>query len=647
MHLTRANILRSVVWIVPLVVLVAHAAHYLPFIADDALISLRYTQRLLAGAGLTWTEGPPVEGYSNLLWVLLCALPGMLGMDLLHGTWLLGIACMAVPLTLLSYPERGSNRGALLLACAGLYFVLSGPTAVWAVGGLEQALLAALLSLALPRAYAILEHPRDAGRTTLGVLLGLICWTRPDGPLFAVAVGTAVLLSGGSKHWRRLWPVFAIVAGFFLAQLLFRLGYYNDWVPNTARVKIAVSTVRVHQGWSYVAGGWHSLSPFSWLGLAALMYQLAVRELRVRGILLGCILLLWLAYLVFIGGDIFPAWRHYVPVIVVWLAACADSGRHLALRWQATPKPMHLMLFVSVALLLAHSTRQWSEPPNQRALRERWEWDGKAIGLSLKQAFAGQQPLVAVTAAGCIPYWSELPALDLMGLNDAYLPRHLPHDFGTGHIGHELGDGRYTLARRPDLIIFHMGGPPQFRAGEELARMPEFHALYGPVRFRPLGRADLQPTMYVRRDSVKLGLRSNTTLLEVPAVLIASQADAELVFSSNGRLVLPVHDQQSVTFRVVAEDFDADGVELRGHRSERSSVSVRREDTQLVIEIVNPDPQPALVESLLLRKRPRVESNVRDAPLAQSRINDQRLASLWACAGSATSDVSLPATAAM
>ena len=50
----------------------------LPWIVDDAFISLRYADRLVAGEGLTWTDGERVEGYSNLLWVLATALLGWL-----------------------------------------------------------------------------------------------------------------------------------------------------------------------------------------------------------------------------------------------------------------------------------------------------------------------------------------------------------------------------------------------------------------------------------------------------------------------------------------------------------------------------------------------------------------------------------------
>src|SRR5262245_5805192 len=82
-------------FLVLLAVLLIHIRHYWPFLSDDALISLRYARRLLDGHGLTWTDGPRVEGYSNLLWVLLTALAGALGLDLIVAARLLGVVGMA------------------------------------------------------------------------------------------------------------------------------------------------------------------------------------------------------------------------------------------------------------------------------------------------------------------------------------------------------------------------------------------------------------------------------------------------------------------------------------------------------------------------------------------------------------------------
>ena len=86
------------------VLLVWHARHYLPFISDDALISLRYADRLIRGQGLTWTDGPPVEGYSNLLWILLVAAPGLVGVDLIDAARVIGIAATLVVIGALALP---------------------------------------------------------------------------------------------------------------------------------------------------------------------------------------------------------------------------------------------------------------------------------------------------------------------------------------------------------------------------------------------------------------------------------------------------------------------------------------------------------------------------------------------------------------
>src|SRR4051812_12787413 len=85
----------TVVWavLVPAcaILLLLHAGRYLPFISDDALISLRYARRLIDGHGLSWTGGPPVEGYSNLLWILVLAAAGLMRIDLIHSARVLGV----------------------------------------------------------------------------------------------------------------------------------------------------------------------------------------------------------------------------------------------------------------------------------------------------------------------------------------------------------------------------------------------------------------------------------------------------------------------------------------------------------------------------------------------------------------------------
>ena len=257
---------RSHTWLgltiaLPCLALLAHAARYYPFFSDDAFISLRYAQRLIDGAGLTWTGGERVEGYSNLLWVLACALLGWLGVDLVVAARLLGLAATVAVFGALvrAFPVR-DLRSCLPPLGAALALALSGPVAVWSIGGLEQPLLVALLAWAialclpqLARGVAPAREVREVREVVVpSVLLGLACWTRPDAPLFAVAFAAAFALR---RSWRAAVVLAAIPLLFFSAQLAFRLWYYGDWVPNTAHVKLAFSSERMHQGLRYVGEG--------------------------------------------------------------------------------------------------------------------------------------------------------------------------------------------------------------------------------------------------------------------------------------------------------------------------------------------------------------------------------------------------------
>ena len=55
--------------------------------------------------------------------------------------------------------------------------------------------------------------------------------------------------------------------------------------------------------------------------------------------------------------------------------------------------------------------------------------------------------------AGIIPYYSDLPTLDMWGLNDAHIAQAPSEDFGTGRAGHERNDYAYVLDQQPLLIL--------------------------------------------------------------------------------------------------------------------------------------------------------------------------------------------------
>ena len=528
-------------------VLIVHSSYYMPFLSDDSLISLRYLHRFLHGDGLTWTDGIRVEGYSNLSWILLLACLGIFNVDLIVAARILGIAGMAVVMlsTLLWYTRTNTLRQIWLPLAAGLlFFCLAAPTAVWAIGGLEQPLYAALLAIAIPLCFAVIESDNLNLKKTLlaSLTLGLMCITRPDGPIFTVAAIAAFLLSWRySEHKRPLHTVLVLLvfpALFYAGQTVFRLYYYGEIVPNTAFAKFTPSFHHFIAGMQYVAYGMLSLAPFSLIAVVSLIISLRSQQTRGRAILLLAMTFLWLSYVAAIGGDIFPAWRHFIPVIVIFTFAVIEGSllacRHIEKK-NASNRPVLAAGFV--VLFVVYLVIQFNDPRNKLAVLERWEWDGKNVGLLLKRAFSKQQPLIAVTAAGCLPYWSELPSLDMLGLNDYYLPRHPPKDLGQGYIGHELGSGRYVLEREPDIIIFHVGLlRDNFRSGQEMQQTDEFYKNYAPIKVLIPDRR--LAILWVRKYSNKIGMHQTPYEIEVPGFLLNANPDTFAYLNSRDKLVV-------------------------------------------------------------------------------------------------------------
>ncbi|WP_373046050.1 hypothetical protein [Vulgatibacter sp.] len=403
-----------------------------------------------------------------------------------------------------------------------LALALAGPIAVWAIGGLEQPLLAALLSWAAVLLLPELEAPRRSRLWTAGGLLALLCLTRPDGPLFTATFAAALVLAGGFRRTafadglRLALPSAGAVGG----QLAFRLLYYGDWVVNTARAKVAFSFGRFADGASYVGDGLLWLGGLTALALLGVVAAIDRRH-RYRTFLLLVPLLAWLCYVAAVGGDIFPARRHLVPAVVL-LALLAAEG----LRWLCARGPRAALAggVAGLTALIALGFAQSRDPENDRAIHERWEWDGLVLGNLLQEAFAAQRPLVAVDAAGTIPYFSRLPALDMLGLNDRFLASNPPPDFGKGFLGHELGNGAYVLSRAPDIVVMCLptgSARGCFRSGKELVADPAFRQAYQLVNLKGREPHRVRTLAWVRKEG-RIGIRREEGLVEIPGLLFAT-----------------------------------------------------------------------------------------------------------------------------
>jgi hypothetical protein len=249
-------------------------------------------------------------------------------------------------------------------------------------------------------------------------------------------------------------------------------------------------------------------------------------------------LAIWCLYLVGIGGDIFQARRHWLPAIAILALMAADVlAAGLPTLSQRARRVGLAGAMAMIVLLLGFQRR---DPENYSAFNGLWPWEGMSIGTALGQAFGPARPLMAVSAAGSLPYWSKLPSLDVLGLNDHYLPRHPPKHFGRGYIGHELGDGRYVLGRQPDLVFF--GGPrgnvkPIFFADQDLYAQPGFREGYVLCRFEGIAPLKTPANIWLRRDG-RVGIRREAGAIAVPGYMFSGHTETWARLDDTGRFAV-------------------------------------------------------------------------------------------------------------
>jgi arabinofuranosyltransferase len=523
--------------------------HFWPFMGDDAYISLRYSQRLLEGHGLTWNDmRPAVEGYTNLLWVLICAGLGALGMNLETAAHLLGIATTVAGIAAVGaqvyrdYPAKVRFISALI-GCLALS--LSAPVAVWSLGGLEQPLLAALLAWAAYFGVRWVSTAKGNSRDAdaMGVLLGLAVLSRADAALFAALFYAGAVLADGVRlrtliARARLLPMPIL---FFLGQEIFRHAYYGAWVPNTAYVKVAFTLHRLRTGLKYDLMGVRSEFVFVALALVGCV-ALWIAGKKRQVILLATVSIGWLFYIFIVGGDIFPSYRHFVPAMALMGFLVAGCG---LLTLGAPFRFSRLRVGIFLVLTLLVLTSDFFAPP------ETWEREGKEIGIFLQTAFGAKQPLLISDAAGVVPYFAHMEVIDPLGLNDYHIARHPIADRGQGWVGHELGDGKYVLDHKPDLLLLaNFQSEPLFLADKQLLADPRFAAHYQLIHIDAGPPHPIRAGVYIRRIDGKLGVKASGDQETVPAYL-ATTKDANSVRLIEGRAQLLIAPHGSAQFSAI------------------------------------------------------------------------------------------------
>lgn len=457
---------RELVTLGVLIALAFGAAVLVRFGCDDAFISFEYARSLVRGDGLTWF-GERVEGYTNFLWVLWIAIGFACGVAPLVWAWVGSLAAMLITLVMAFRLARARSSTSVALVVVGLLGT-NFTFVAFATSGLETMLQTALLVTLAHRVDAIVRADVVRSRALVGAsaLAALAILTRLDSAVVcAVLAAPLAYRLAASRGSARVWlaallPV-ALVVGAWLG---WKAVYYGDVVPNTARVKLGLSTESVGNGVWYVAGFLHAY--LLWVPLiGAVAVAIAKRALPKLPLAIASA---WYLYVAAVGGD-FMEFRFCVPGLPFLLIAIAEP---------LIDEPKQVLR--GVVLVVALGSYSWRHAvtfdggPGHRydsvpALASFYGLvhdDWSRLGSSLRP-LAGTPASIATHGAGCIPYFADLPTVDMLGLNDRWIASHGDIPPGLVRPGHQrVAPLQYVIDRKVTFVLgrptlVHAIPPPQ------------------------------------------------------------------------------------------------------------------------------------------------------------------------------------------
>jgi len=349
---------RAVPGVIGLAVLgtILHAGLLRVPVVDDAAISIAYGQSFFASAGLRLTPAsPPVEGFSNPLWVFLLGLSGPLHVDPLAFSRWLGIllGALALVFVALAVPVASGRQLRPVDAVGPLLVAASPNYAYWICSGMESGLHALLLAASI---WSLVRDFRLGRGLTSGALLAGLALTRPEAPLVILAAAVLWALWLVRAHrWPgraegRLVGVLALVCGAYLA---FRWAYFARVLPNTYFAK-QYWTFRPEQ---YLLGFVRAypvpLALATLLGALGLVSRTARRPASLALAFIACdVVFVWV-----VNADWMAQWRFLGPLwpllgIAVGAGLCALAELS-ARRPLPFPAPLVPLLASATVLVLA------------------------------------------------------------------------------------------------------------------------------------------------------------------------------------------------------------------------------------------------------------------------------------------------------
>lgn len=522
-----------------------HTITYWFYQPDDAFIYLVYVKNLISGNGLTF-NGELVEGFSSLSWTLLSAWLASAGLDPLQGAKVLGVSSYLATALLLIIIQRNVIPSTNYWQRLGLLLMFfSFPLlALWAPAAMEGILYALLITASCYAYFLASDSHSLKHYFSAGLLFGLLAVTRPEGAAFIGAI-FAYETSRKALKKELSWIgilLTLLVFGSILAALLFwRNTTFGELFPTTVSAKTGNLHEQIKHGAGYVAR--FTLDYF----YLVIPYLLATILLLARGGREGWWAWLSLIYIggytsfnLLVGGDWMIGYRFMMPITPLLISVPALALQNAQLGSKLGP-----ICFAIYSIWL-------SSQLHAVAVAERLATEGDIImGKHIASMNLPADSKIAVVDAGAIPYFSGLPTIDMVGLNNKHISK-VPGGFMA------KWDNEYVLSQKPKVIQLHTYTDPtskellpseDFRGAQLLFYTEEFQRWY------EIDPTSIIPHLFIRRDEP---LQPDTDFYNFQAKAHLNNEKSRLTLSlkKTGNGIWPINTtgESSVSWQIMIGD---------------------------------------------------------------------------------------------
>ena len=307
------NFIFYILYIIFFIVLIRTA-----FITDDAAITIRTVLNFIHGYGPNFNIDERVQAYTHPLWFLLLSGLTFLIKNVFYATFLLSISLSLVSVYLLS-TRFSINIFAIVIAISAL--ILSKSFIDFSTSGLENPLSHFCLIITIICAIKCLESYSKKFNSLFFLSLSFIYLNRPDLILIVTPLIFLIVIKY-NKYYKEILGSILLGAIPVILWTLFSLYYYGFPFPNTAYAKLHIGISKnelIKQGLFYFQETFIR-DP---LGLTFIFIGIMVGIFS--GSLAVCLslgILLYLLYIIMIGGDFMSGRFFTAPIIISAVIIC-------------------------------------------------------------------------------------------------------------------------------------------------------------------------------------------------------------------------------------------------------------------------------------------------------------------------------------